>query len=380
MPVGSFQDSSLPKPIIGIVRKYTNPWPAEHDMLDGPVSHGEFTLEKSLIAGAYEGLFGDPSSMAATCVTGNCTWEPYSSLGLCNQCKDVSTSIQVENQSAPIDQQGVSFLNNGLELRDSMWLINSSTSINLSHIGYIPWTLLNMSIMSFDAAYECSLFWCVNEYNSSMQNGRLLEDRIQTWNKDNLTYGDPKSIDNMTPICQLEAKLGDEIEQGLALSPGERDRDIGCCFIDLYTNGTADSAGRFRVDYMTHFTLKTFLEGSLSGNVSLPEPTTPYYTPIEMKAFAVLPKSSSTNGGSVNMKQAIANMTLVNIPELIDNVTNSITTRMRQAMGPHDPDNHSSGKSDRAQPMIEVKFWWLLYPLASRLRVFASFDNNQYEK
>jgi len=131
---------------------------------------------------------------------------------VCNQCLNISNSIQVNNMSAPVGQQGPYFLDNGLQLTDSTKLINSSTSLNLSHIGYIPWSLLNVSIMSFDAAYECSLYWCVNEYNSSMQNGRLLENRTQTWSKNNLTYQDPKSIDNMTPTCQLEARLGDEIE------------------------------------------------------------------------------------------------------------------------------------------------------------------------
>ena len=371
MPVGSFVDSSLPKPIIGMVRQYTNPWPTDRDMLGGNVYKGEFTLEKPLIAGAYQGLFGDPTSMTATCVTGNCTWTSYKSLGVCNQCLNISNSIQANNMSAPVGQQGPYFLDNGLQLTDSTQLINSSTSINLSHIGYIPWSLLNISIMSFDAAYECSLYWCVNEYNSSMQNGRLLENRTQTWSKNNLKYQDPKSIDNMTPTCQLEARLGDEIEQGLSLSPGSCDNDIGCCFIDLYTNGTGDPEGHFKVDYMTHFTLKTFLEESLGGNISLPEQTTAYYTPKEMKAFAALPRLSPTNGGSDTMKQAIANMTLVDIPELIDNVTNSITTRMRQAMGPHDPGNAWNGTSHQAQPMLQVKFWWLLYPACLLLAAFG---------
>lgn len=372
MPVGSFEDSSLPKPIIGIVRQYTNPWPTDRDMLGGNIYKGEFTLERSLIAGAYQGLFGDPAGMTATCVTGNCSWTPYRSLGVCNQCLNISRSIQVSNESAPVGQQGPLFLDNGLQLTDSSELINSSTSTNLSHIGYIPWTLLNMSIMSFDAAYECSLYWCVNDYNASMQNGKLSETITQNWSKNNLTYQGPQSIDNMTPTCQLQARLGDEFQQGLSLSPGENcDDDVGCCFIDLFTDGTGDPEGHFKVDYMTHFTLKTFLEDSLGGNISLPEQTTAYYTPKEMKAFAALPRLSSTNGGPENMKQAIANMTLVNIPELIDNVTNSITTRMRQAMGPHDPGNFSSGKSYRAQPLIHVRFWWLLYPACLLLAAFA---------
>jgi len=340
-------------------------------MLGGNIYKGEFSLEKPLIAGAYEGLFGDPSNMAATCVTGNCTWELYRSLGVCNHCQDVRKSIQADNESAQVGQHYPYSIDNGLQLIDSMWLINSSTSINLSHIGYIPWTLLNMSIMSFDAAYECSLFWCVNEYTSSMQNGRLSENTTKTWSKDNLTYEHPKSIDNMTPTCQLQAKLGDGIEQGLTLSPGKCDNDIGCCFIDLYTNDTGDAEGHFRVDYMTHFALKTFLEDSLRGNISLPEPTTPYYTPDQMKTFAALPRPFSANGDSDHMKQAIGNMTLVNVPELIDDVTNSITTRMRQAMGPYDPNNARKGTSYRAQPMLQVKFWWLLYPACLLLAAFG---------
>ena len=370
-PLRNFNTTALPKPVIGMVRQYTSPWPIELGELNSTLYHGEYILEKPLKAGVYEGLFGEPNSMTAACLTGNCTWNTTQSLGVCNQCQDVSRSIRSNHHSLLPGQHARLFLDNGLQLVNTSYLVNSSTSIQLSEIGYTPWTLLNMSIMSADAAYECSVFWCVNEYNSSMTNGTLWEEKVQTWSNDNLTYDRKSSIENMTPACNYEASLGNDLGLNLSLVNGDCINGMGCCFINVYTNSTRDKSDTFRVDYMTHFTLRSFLEECLGGNISLPMETSPIYSPDEMQALATLSRPFPSNGDLVTMEQAVANLTLVNVPDLMDNITDSISARLRQAMGPYDTDNAWTGTVSQSVPMVEVHFLWLLYPVCLLLVAFA---------
>lgn len=266
--VHCFPRHILPPPVLGMVRQYTNPWPIELDQLSPQPREGDYILERSLKAGVYEGLFGNPSAMNATCLTGDCSWNWSKSLGVCNQCQDVSGSIRVDGASLISNRFARRFLDNGLELANSTSLINSSTSIQLSEIEYIPWTLLNMSIMSAHAAYECSMFWCVQERNATMSAGVLKEHERQIWSKENLTYDQQASTYSLTNECRYEAKLGSGLGTDLTLHTNDcrGTGGIGCCYINLYTNRSRDGKDTFSVDYMTHFTLKTFLQDCLHGS------------------------------------------------------------------------------------------------------------------
>ena len=40
----------------------------------------------------YQGIFGPHTSISFDCPSGDCTWEPYESIGICNTCVDVTTA------------------------------------------------------------------------------------------------------------------------------------------------------------------------------------------------------------------------------------------------------------------------------------------------
>ena len=338
-------------PTIAKIQRYTHPWPIQLDLLGSPKFSGVYTAEKPVKAAVYEGLFGDTRGMTASCSTGKCTWPNFASLSLCSRCQNVTTSID-----------SLHSLPNGLSLAEKA-SVNATTSIELSEIGYTPWAILNMSVLGHDAAYECSLFWCVKEYETSMVDGALYENEVTTWSNDTLDYDRDESMNwNLTPACKYEQGLEKSGPSGLALQSGNCHGGVGCCYINLYVNGSDNENLTFSVDYMTHYTLRSFLEESLQGNVTLPYQTSPIYTPDAMQALVTLHRPVPKDSNFTAAEDIVGNLTLVNVPELLDNITKSVSIRFRQAVDPEDTTNRVFGSAYQNLPIIEFRWKWLTYP------------------
>ena len=261
------------KPIIAIIQSYTHPWPVSSDLSLGSLGFDNFnTAEKSIKAAVYDGLIGNAREMTALCSTGNCHWSKFMSLAVCNRCQEVTHSI--DSQHA---------LPNGLRLGTNKTLVNSSTSIGLTDVGHTPWSLLDLSVLGLQKAYECSVFWCVKEYDISMVNGSVLERTVNTWNNNSLHYDRNDGVENMTPTCRNETHWGGQSERELKVRSEDCRGRIGCCYIDLYTSPNYTSDMRFSVDYMTHYTLRSFLGKTLEGNITLASSTSLVYAPEEMQ-------------------------------------------------------------------------------------------------
>ena len=71
------------------------------------------------------------------------------------------------------------------------------------------------------------------------------------------------------------------------------------------------------------------------------------------------------------MENTIKNTTLVDIPKLMDNITDSITIRMRQAVAPEDPNKPMEGDAYQMETIIEFRYLWLLYPGILLLSTFS---------
>lgn len=339
------------QPTIAKIQRYTHPWPIQLDLVDSPQFNGEYTAEKPVKAAVYEGLFGDTTRvMTASCSTGICIWPRFTSLSLCSRCQNITTSIDSRHS-----------LPNGLSLAEKA-SVNATTSIDLSEIGYTPWTLLNMSVLGHDAAYECSVFWCVKEYSTSMINGTLYEKEVMTWSNDTLEYDHDESRNSLSDVCKYELSHGNENQSGLTLDNGDCHGGISCCYINLYANGSDAANMTFSVDYMTHYTLRSFLEESLQGNITLPYQTSPIYTPDEMQALVTLHRPVPKHSNFTAAEDIVSNMTLVDVPELIDNIIKSVTIRFRQAVDPEDPTNRVIGTAYQNLPIIEFRWQWLIYP------------------
>ena len=343
-------DMNGSQPTIAKIQSYTHPWPIQLDLVDSPRFNGEYTVEKPVKAAVYEGLFGDTRRMTASCSPGICTWPKFTSLSLCSRCQNITSLID-----------SLHSLPNGLSLAEKA-SVNATTSIDLSEMGYIPWALLNLSVLGHDAAYECSVFWCVKEYSTSMINGTLEEKEVMTWSNDTLEYDREESRNSLSNVCIYEQSLGKDNQSGLALQNGACHGGVGCCYINFYVNGSDATNMTFSVDYMTHYTLRSFLEVSLQGNITLPYQTSPIYTPEELQALVALHQPVPKHSNFTAAEDIVSNMTLVNIPELMDNITKSVTIRFRQAVDPEDTTNRVFGTAYQYLPIIEFRWHWLIYP------------------
>ena len=177
-------------------------YPLEHRILHSTVSHlprgssytsvqatdetGEPVAEYAMQQAVYGSLFlGSLKTMTASCTSGNCTWPPFQTLGVCNRCADVSALIQqsevpnpdwISDEDINVPKTKTSYhIPNGLNvtlpnrvLYSEPAIVNANGSTVLTQLPMINFTIANMSIMSTEKAYECNVHWCVKTYNSSM--------------------------------------------------------------------------------------------------------------------------------------------------------------------------------------------------------------------
>ncbi|KAL8793432.1 MAG: hypothetical protein Q9195_004018 [Heterodermia aff. obscurata] len=131
-----------------------------------------------------------------SCPTGNCTFPPYQSLAVCSSCQDVSHAL---THKCPATSYCEHSLPNGLrmnkteedDLRGAV-----ATSGYLFPVDNV--TLHGNSIFNFSrirgttsesgpnlrrnvTANQCFLYWCVNNYDSSVSDGHLNEKITSSW-------------------------------------------------------------------------------------------------------------------------------------------------------------------------------------------------------
>ncbi|KAJ9602162.1 hypothetical protein H2200_013282 [Cladophialophora chaetospira] len=142
-------------------------------------------------AAAYNGLFAATSAqtrstLPAQCSTGNCTFPPYSSLAICTKCANI-TQMVARNDCSVVPPFGTQCTNytlpNDLVLNGHGELINSSTSTlsntkildsygsNLANISFLLSQSAIASTPDDIRAYECSIYFCLQKYQSSFNNG-----------------------------------------------------------------------------------------------------------------------------------------------------------------------------------------------------------------
>lgn len=281
------------------------------------------------------------------------------SLAVCNRCQDITNFA--ESQSS---------LRAGLRLGTNT-LVNSSTSIRPSFIGHTPWTLLDLSILGLERAYECSMFWCVKEYDTSMVNGTVVERPVKTWSNDSLRYDHRDGAENLTPTCKYETHGGGQLDEDLVIRSGGCTGRIGCCYINFYTDDNYSQNMTLSIDYMTHYTLRSFLRKTLQGNITLASRTSLVYVPQEMQAFATISRPIQAHSNITSIEHLIKNTTLVDIPGLMNKITNSITVRKRQAVTPDPLNTPAVGVAYEMQTIIQFRYLWHLYPGILLLSAFA---------
>lgn len=85
-------------------------------------------FDSELLSAPYISLFNLPgtnlNTTATKCTTGNCTWDSYESLGVCNSCVDLTPKLAMNEVEQPFDKRSDS-CKFGLNLYTASYLYKS---------------------------------------------------------------------------------------------------------------------------------------------------------------------------------------------------------------------------------------------------------------
>ncbi|KAF7866825.1 hypothetical protein EAF04_005667 [Stromatinia cepivora] len=193
---------------------------------DPPVAQAfvdaDFTMQSAVLYGLTQPTEMTTQQLPHKCTSGNCTWDVFESLSVCNVCNDLSdkvveyrdynvlyTDLQTDN-GVGILEMGTAFrLPNGLfidgfdgwnytdkyislKIPGGIFMTtygtgNASETVSLQDIDTLIWAMTflkvhppqNTSVVWPNLpleARECGLYYCVNRYNSTIVSGTLSEE------------------------------------------------------------------------------------------------------------------------------------------------------------------------------------------------------------
>lgn len=196
-----------------------------------PVSGGGTTggVDPELLAAPYLGLYSAANTNFSTtvdCGTGNCTWESYQTLSICNTCKNLTSTLNMTKVHVNASQKGLDtayntdyyMLQNGfgltgiqpVDLTVATAVLNITTDWNQDYesiafpnngskllsvfaVGSAPGTLpsqpdanaipdpMTGNIFAPPVAFECMLQMCIRNMRAEFINGTLTETEVSRW-------------------------------------------------------------------------------------------------------------------------------------------------------------------------------------------------------
>lgn len=180
------------------------------------------TLPLRTLGVLYSGFFQangyNSKSLAMSCPTGNCTFEPYQSLGVCSRCADITEFLHRSERDQVVLGMGhypylYYTLPNGLSWNSSEYrLINTRTDAGLLRLDsddaalIVKFTAITSnpdSIWSSNPeanARECMLYFCVKTYEAAVHESELFENQISTYGLSNFSSSYTESLNTISLI------------------------------------------------------------------------------------------------------------------------------------------------------------------------------------
>jgi hypothetical protein len=297
-----------------------------------------------MMAAMYNGVFSSnltqsSSSLQVTCATGNCTFPPYASLGVCSQCADVSSTLQSTSVEIPSDPSGPGeegaggaygtrfTLPNGLS---SLWTDRAVAFLNMSSPAKLnsdalsaylrTGTISTISVIGFSRGFgmpfavDCVWYFCVRSYNSSSSSTYFQENITST-------YG---------PI------EGGLIKNGPFSRPSTTFELPSSVFPDIKNQNRT-----FGWDPLALKALQSALQTSMTGTVGITNQTEQYHTSNIAQGFYY---------------QGIGDMYA--IVNTVSTIAEAFTNTIRKL-----PQEHVTGTAYAVETHIVVQWLWLLLPL-----------------
>ncbi|KAI1766633.1 hypothetical protein GGR53DRAFT_193355 [Hypoxylon sp. FL1150] len=163
--------------------------------LPGKTSSTGFVPILPLKSAVYSGLFAEngrpAASLAFSCATGNCTWAPYETLGVCHSCVDLSPFIQMYCGNDTLTSSGAGCgwqVPQGGRLDTSLDVFGMTSHVPAARGDTAHSTIVRLVFMGTEAhdglagekkpwARQCVLSACVQTLASAVTNG-VLEERV----------------------------------------------------------------------------------------------------------------------------------------------------------------------------------------------------------
>ncbi|KAH8776544.1 hypothetical protein F5883DRAFT_409960 [Diaporthe sp. PMI_573] len=225
----------------------------------------------------YNALFAENNkpwtSLPVNCETGNCTWEPFNTLAVCNTCTDMTPFLQRDCATGG-DDCGFRLLS-GQVLNSSD--VFSMTSQFLSTEGGASWsTIMKLTFMGTESntaqagntqpwARQCVLSACVQTIKSHIINGELVENVTHTVeNKTVMTSKD--SMSELAPIVVTADSSAHNTTSPATeyLLSAEAMLGMQSWFAQLFANGSAT-----RTDSAINTTLKSAENAPIAVNLTV---------------------------------------------------------------------------------------------------------------
>jgi len=179
----------------------------------------EDTVRDTRIVGSiYQGIFGSYDPMPSECSSGNCAWDPFESLGICNSCTEVTAATldtetcidgdhtpgerklmnrtceyhtpmgcqlngMATNYAVPYSRSSYRWhtLWNSTSCSKSSWAEKESLGIvSIAALTFAEYeeAFVGEPFVWMESAHECTLSWCVKGYDSTKTQSGILTDEF----------------------------------------------------------------------------------------------------------------------------------------------------------------------------------------------------------
>ena len=343
---------------------------SDSGLAEVPVStYWDGNVDSSFLAAGYDALLSPnisktSSAISPICRTGNCTFEPYTSLGVCSQCVDVSSALSFSrgdvdeaglgNNAGCHQENGTCEIKitapNGLSMQYYVANVNSKSSwdnpangmsiMNTSTTSPLMSHLLDAQTLTYawlsnftiiartvptPSAFDCVFSMCTKQYEGNVTNGIFRENVVKTamnvsnidqsvfpWNTSGVVVGHVDLNFNLT------VPLPDGVVQ-------------------------EDHQQSFHVGFVSSGDMGSYLRDRLGGNiVSTAQYANASYEPS-------FPFS--------DYMQGIWEHGIHQLPQTVDGLAETLTNNMRQ-LG-----ESARGRVVQSEPYIHVRYPWLILPL-----------------
>ena len=169
----------------------------------------DYSYVQSLTIGAfYTGLYASYNQPfpcpPATYSTGNCTWQPYRSLGICTRFENLTSHLQRYPDASFALPNGLSIGGSTAANVTSLPLKDLESTDSSTHLpAQIPTTIALPQLFNRIAdfiimyngnginggVYEAVLYYCIQEFSTNVTNGVIQTSQIRAWANDSDSNG-----------------------------------------------------------------------------------------------------------------------------------------------------------------------------------------------